>query len=107
MTIQEKYIQLEEILKSMKRVVVAFSGGVDSALVLKVAVDVLGSDRVLAVTADSESYPREELQAAVKFTDEIGLNGNHLVIGTREWENPNYAPNAPSRCFFCKDELYT
>lgn len=91
----------------MKRVVVAFSGGVDSALVLKVAVDVLGSDRVLAVTADSESYPREELQAAVKFTDEIGLNGNHLVIRTEELENPNYAANAPSRCFFCKDELYT
>ncbi|OGC76410.1 MAG: TIGR00268 family protein [candidate division Zixibacteria bacterium RBG_16_50_21] len=107
MTIQEKYIQLQEILKSMKRVVVAFSGGVDSALVLKVAVDVLGSDRVLAVTADSESYPREELQAAVKFTDEIGLNGNHLVIRTEELENPNYAANAPSRCFFCKDELYT
>src|SRR4030065_2403000 len=100
MSIQEKYLQLKEILQSMERVVVAFSGGVDSALVLKVAADVLGSEKVLAVTADSESYPREELKAAITFTEAMGLNGNHLIIKTEERENPNYAANAPSRCFF-------
>jgi len=86
--------------------VVAFSGGVDSALVLKVAVDVLSREKVLAVTADSESYPREELNSAVKFTQATGLDGRHRIIRTEELSNPDYAANAFTRCFFCKDELY-
>ncbi len=85
----------------------AFSGGVDSALVLKVAVDVLGKQRVLAVTADSESYPRQELESAKNFASQIGLDGRHQIIRTEELANPEYSANAPSRCFFCKDELYT
>src|SRR5574341_1165993 len=106
MTVEEKYFHLQEILKSMEKVLVAFSGGVDSALVLKVAVDVLGNQQVLAVTADSESYPREELNSAVKFAQAIGLDGRHRIIRTEELSNPDYAANAFSRCFFCKDELY-
>lgn len=106
MTVEEKYFHLQEILKSMEKVMVAFSGGVDSALVLKVAVDVLGNQKVLAVTADSESYPREELNSAVKFAQAIGLDGRHRIIRTEELSNPDYAANAFSRCFFCKDELY-
>lgn len=107
MTAQEKYLRLQEILKPLERVIVAFSGGVDSALVLKVAVDVLGNQRVLAVTADSESYPRQELESARKFATEVGLDGQHQIIRTEELANPEYSANAPSRCFFCKDELYT
>src|SRR4030066_454573 len=106
MTVPEKYLRLQEIVKSLEKVMVAFSGGVDSALVLKVAVDVLSKERVLAVTADSESYPREELKLAVKFAQEIGLDGRHRVIRTEELSNPDYAANAGTRCFFCKDELY-
>jgi uncharacterized protein len=107
MTVLEKYLRLQEILKSMEKVIVAFSGGVDSALVLKVAVDVLSNQRVLAVTADSESYPRQELESAKKFAAEIRLDGRHQIIRTQELANPEYSANAPSRCFFCKDELYT
>lgn len=106
MKVQEKYLRLQEIVKSLEKVIVAFSGGVDSALVLKVAVDVLGKEKVIAVTADSESYPREELQAAIKLTQQMGLDGRHRIIKTEELANPEYAANAFTRCFFCKDELY-
>src|SRR3990170_4952654 len=75
--------------KDYKKVLVAFSGGVDSALVLKVASDSLGVENVLAVTADSPSYPKEELDNAIKLAQEFGLNGRHLVIETDEVENPN------------------
>lgn len=104
---QEKHQNLKSILENYKQVLVAFSGGVDSALVLKVACDSLGVENVLAVTADSPSYPQEELDNAVKLGQEFGLNGRHLVIKTEEVSNPNYAENPLNRCFFCKDELYT
>jgi len=97
---------LQEILKKMERVLVAFSGGVDSALVLKVAADTLGVNNLLAATADSESYPREELKAARELGAKLGLGERHLVIQTEELKNPEYAANSPTRCFFCKDELY-
>lgn len=106
-TCREKYQNLKSILEKYNKVLVAFSGGVDSALVLKVACDSLGAENVLAVTADSPSYPKEELDNAVKLGQEFGLNGRHLVIKTEEVENPNYAENPLNRCFFCKDELYT
>ncbi len=106
-TYLKKYQNLKSILQSYHRVLVAFSGGVDSALVLKVACETLGAENVLAVTADSPSYPKEELDNAVKLGQEFGLNGRHLVIKTDEVENPNYAENPLNRCFFCKDELYT
>ena len=67
-----KYEQVQEILRGMKRVVVAFSGGVDSTLLLKAALDALGPDHVLAVTADSETYPTREMEEATRIARELG-----------------------------------
>lgn len=85
--------------------VVAFSGGCDSALMAKVARDVLGRDRVKAVTAKSESLPQAEIKEVESFTERFDMD--HFWIETREIENPNYAANPANRCYFCKSELYT
>lgn len=99
----EKHRRLAEILKAMGRVVVTFSGGVDSALVLKVAVDELGPD-ALALTADSPTFPPEECAEAVRFAREIGAR--HLVVDAHELEREGYARNGGDRCYFCKTELF-
>lgn len=98
-----KLCALREVLAPLERVLVAFSGGVDSALVLKVARDVLG-DRVLALTARSPSLARAELEDAVRLAREIGVA--HEVVETHELERPGYVANSPSRCYFCKTELF-
>lgn len=82
---------------------VAFSGGVDSALVAWLAHEELG-DRALAVTADSPAVPRRQLEEARQFAAALGLR--HEVIRTDEVEDPRYQDNAANRCFFCKHELY-
>ncbi len=102
--LQEKYRQLEKILQDMGNVVVAFSGGVDSTFLLKVALDVLGSENVLAVTADSESYPSSELKEAKDLAALIGAS--HRVIETSELAIPGYTQNNTSRCYFCKKGLF-
>lgn len=96
---------LEEIIRSYQRVLVAFSGGCDSALVLKAARDVLGKENVLAVIAKSPSLPESELQEARETAREI--DAELLEIETHELENPNYAANPAGRCYFCKSELYS
>ena len=96
---------LRKIVCSYHRVLVAFSGGADSAFVLKICRDVLGPENVKAVIARSPSLPQSELEAARRVAGEIGAE--LLVIETRELENPEYAANSTRRCYFCKSELYS
>lgn len=100
---EEKLKQLKSLFQEMERALIAYSGGVDSTLVAKIAYDVLG-DRALAVTAVSPSLLPEELEEAQKQAVQIGIQ--HELIETREMDNPNYAANPINRCYFCKSELH-
>ncbi len=96
--------KLKAVVADLESVVVAYSGGVDSSLLIKVCQDVLG-DKAVAVTAVSETYPDFELKTAKKTVEEVGIK--HLVVETGELENKEFAKNPPNRCFFCKTELFT
>jgi uncharacterized protein len=101
--LQEKYQQLQAIFKEMDRTLIAYSGGVDSALIAKVAQDILG-DRVLVITAISPSLLPEELVEAEEQAQAMGIL--HEIVETQEMENPNYTSNPINRCYFCKSELH-
>ena len=100
-----KYQILESYFLKYKRVLVAFSGGIDSAFLLKVAFLSLGRDRVLGVTALSPSVPQRERDLALQVAKDMGAL--HRFIHTNELDNPDYAANGPQRCFHCKSELYS
>lgn len=99
----EKFEKLIALFAEMDRALVAYSGGIDSTLVAKVAHDALG-DRVLAVTAESPSLLPEDLEEARIQAATIGIA--HEVVQTHELDNPNYAANPVNRCYFCKSELH-
>lgn len=103
-TLDQKHADMREILASLERVAVAFSAGVDSTLVLKVALDVLGPEHVAAVTGQSDSLARAEFEAAVALADRLGAR--HVVLETDEFDNPDYLANPTNRCYFCKTTLY-
>lgn len=105
MSIHQKLARLHDQLSQMERVVVAFSGGVDSTFLLKVACDHLGAHQVLALTATSPTYPSYELQQARELAGEFGVE--HLLIESNELEIPGYADNPPRRCYHCKHELFS
>jgi uncharacterized protein len=102
--LKAKQEKLFSILKPMRRVIVAYSGGADSAYLAWAAHRMLGGN-ALAITADSASIPESHKDAAEAFARECGFR--HEYIETREFDNPDYIKNDPNRCFHCKDELFT
>ncbi len=104
MTLEEKSKALQDRLGALPSLLVAYSGGTDSAFLAWAAHCALGGG-MLAVIADSASLPRKELQAALEFTAEHGIPTE--ILHTAELENPEYAKNDAQRCFHCKDELFT
>jgi len=104
MTLEEKERKLEELLKSLAPVLVAFSGGVDSSYLAFKAHQALGPGAI-AITADSPSVPSEQRRMASRIVSQIGIT--HKIIYSGELEREEYAANPSNRCYFCRDELFT
>jgi len=102
--LEHKLGRLRSIFTPMRSVIVAFSGGVDSSFLLRVAHETAG-DRVLALTTTSPTMPDEDLESAKGFAASIGAR--HLIIGSNELEIPGYAANPLNRCYLCKHNLFT
>lgn len=102
--VEEKLECLRGILRSLESIIIAYSGGVDSTFLSKVAFDVL-RDKALAVTASSETYPLSEFQEAVELVSKIGIK--HETIVSEELDIPEFSGNPVNRCYYCKKELFT
>jgi len=102
--VKSKLKKLKNNLKEMRSVLIAFSGGVDSTFLLKVAYDVLGENAV-AVTAASSTYPQRELEQAKEFTKTMGIK--HVIINSEENEIDDFSKNPINRCYYCKKELFS
>ena len=103
-SLTNKYQALKNYLTELESVAVAFSGGVDSTFLLKVAYDVLGKNAV-AVTARSESFPKRELLEATAYAEELGTD--HFIIDSEELDIEGFSHNPKNRCYLCKSELFT
>lgn len=99
----QKYKNLKKITSNLDDAVIAFSGGVDSSLTLALAKKFI-KGKVIAVTSDSPTLPRSELERAKKIAKKLGVE--HIIINTKEMENKNFIKNPPQRCYFCKSELF-
>src|SRR5438874_10899108 len=102
--IEQKQRDLLAAISAMDRVLIAFSGGTDSAYLAWAANRVLGGN-ALAITADSASLPESHKRDAEAFVQRFGIAHEYIV--TNEFDNPDYVRNDPNRCFHCKDELFT
>ena len=99
-----KLDRVKDVLSTLGRVVIAYSGGVDSTLVAKIALDLLGAENVLAVIASSASFGAEEEREALETINAIGLP--FIRVETDEVDDPRYAANPTNRCYFCKEHVY-
>jgi uncharacterized protein len=99
-----KIDRLRSIITQLESVLVAFSAGADSALLLAMSLDVLGADNVTAVTADSPTLPRSELAEASALAEELGVT--HKIVTTEELQDKHFSSNPRDRCYYCKQELF-
>jgi uncharacterized protein len=103
MVMEQKWKHLKALLDEMKPAVLAYSGGVDSSLLLRAASEVMGAG-LIAATAVSETYPTGELQSAKDFARSLGVT--HRILRTEELASEEYVQNSPDRCYYCKKELF-
>lgn len=99
-----KLVKLKEVIGNYPSLLIAYSGGVDSTFLIKVAYDVL-KENAIAVTATSSTYPKRELQDAITFAEQIGIK--HITVISEELEVEGFSKNPVNRCYLCKKELYT
>ncbi len=102
-SLHEKSDKLKEYIKNLKSVAVAYSSGVDSTLLLKISHDIL-KDKVIAITARSDSFPKRESDEAIEFCKKENIK--HIIVDSKELEIEGFKDNPPNRCYICKKELF-
>lgn len=104
LSLNEKFDRLKEVIHDMQSIVVAFSGGLDSVLLLKAALTVLPTSKVLSVTAFSSIFSPESIKKTSNLAHQ--MRAPHLLVQTNEMSNPEFLKNGPDRCYYCKCELF-